>query len=455
MSKKPAVIPRQNHQVSRKLISENALKVLRRLGQQGYTAYLAGGGVRDILLGREPKDFDIVTDATPEEVKKVFRNCILIGRRFRIAHVLFKGEVIEVSTFRALVPTDETKDAVADEPSGEPPVATGEEVGDSKKKPFEGRLHTEGGLILRDNVWGTPKEDAFRRDFTVNALFYNSKDFTIIDYVGGMEDVRAGRLRLIGEPEVRYREDPVRMLRAVRFAAKLGFTIEEKTLRPITDLKEDILKANPARLYEELQKLWISDEAEKGYQLMRSTGLFGILFPEVDAWLKVEEGGYPHTYLGKAFQWIEDEMQDDRKVSPALLFAVILSGPIMSRAKEIQEETGSRFPAVFPAVKEVVDRTRDKITIPKRDVEAIKAILYGEQRFPQTRGKRPFVWRRNPGFNDAFRFFKMKNRIEEESEEIVQWWETFLKSNPAPPPVKRKKKPPRKRRPGRGENKPA
>ncbi len=402
--------------------------------------------MRDLLLGREPKDFDVVTNATPEEVKKVFRNAFLIGRRFRIAHVRFQGEIIEVATFRALQPpageaTEETVEAepeVAPEPVAEENLSEEEpEEGENRKGrrprrrpelPVEGRLQSDDGLILRDNVWGSPEEDAFRRDFTVNALFYNIADFSIIDYAGGLKDLEAGRLRLIGDPETRYREDPVRMLRAVRFAAKLGFTIDADSLSPITSLKEEILKSHSARLYEELQKLWISEESERGYQLMRSTGLFGVLFPEVENWLSVEEETYPHTFTGKALQWIEDELREGRKITPALLFAILLSGPIMARAEELQEKAGGRFPVTFAAAKEIVEQVRDRISLPKRDVESIKAILYGEQRFPQTRGKRPHTWRRNPNFGDSFRYFSMKAKIEGNGGELLQWWEKFLET---------------------------
>ena len=414
---KPTIIPRRDHPISRKLISENALKVLRHLKRHNFTAYLAGGGVRDILLGREPKDFDIVTDATPEEVKKIFRNALLIGKRFRIAHVRFKGEIIEVSTFRAL----ESGKPQTSEDGGTP---KDESVG-KKKKSLEGRMHSEEGMILRDNVWGRPDEDAFRRDFTVNALFYNMVDFSIIDYVGGLEDLKNGLLRIIGEPEVRYREDPVRMLRAIRFSAKLGFTID--CVDSIVKIKEDILKANPSRLYDELQKVWISDEAEKGYQLMRSTGLFEVLFPEVHDWLCREEEGFPHTFLGQAFLWIEEEIKAGRSISPALLFAIILSGPIVEQAAAFQEASGSKFPVIFKAVKSVVENFQKRISIPRRDVEILKTILYGEQRFPQTRGKRPYVWAKNPQFKDAFRYYKMKESINGESE-VVKWWERFIAS---------------------------
>lgn len=424
------IIHRSDHPISRKLISENALKVLRRLYSHGYTAYLAGGGVRDILLGREPKDFDIVTSAKPEEVKELFRNAILIGRRFRIAHIRFKGEVIEVSTFRALDSGKGIEGALSDETE----VVTGNELeslpeeggGRRVKKPLEGREHTDGGMILMDNVWGSPGEDAFRRDFTVNALFYNIDDFSIIDYVGGLKDLKEGLLRLIGEPKVRYREDPVRMLRAIRFAAKLGFKIEKESLDSIGALRDDILHANPSRLYEELQKLWISEEAERGYQLMRSTGLFQVLFPEVDAWLSNEDDNFPHTFMGRAFEWIEEELREGRVVSPALLYAIVLSGPINEKAVAFQETSGSRFPVIFKAVKEVVSGFQERISMPRRDVDALKTILYGEQRFPQIRGKRPFAWARNPHFKDAYRYFRMKKNIEGDMDDIVAWWDKFL-----------------------------
>ncbi len=200
------IVSRDEHSISRANISENALKVLYRLNKAGYEAYLVGGGVRDLLLGREPKDFDVATDASPEEVRKLFRNCRLIGRRFRLAHVHFGREIIEVATFRA-----------AHEPESDGAVS-------------------ENGMLLRDNVYGTLEEDAWRRDFTVNALYYNIRDFSVVDYTGGMADLQAGRLRIIGDPHERFREDPVRMLRAVRFAAKLGFRIDPESEAAIREL---------------------------------------------------------------------------------------------------------------------------------------------------------------------------------------------------------------------------
>ncbi|HEB98384.1 MAG TPA: polynucleotide adenylyltransferase PcnB, partial [Thiotrichales bacterium] len=247
----PVIIPRAEHGISRSNISPNALKVLYRLRSAGYRACLVGGGVRDLLLGREPKDFDVATDARPEEVRKLFRNCRLVGRRFRLAHVVFGREVIEVATFRG-------RHDAAEE--GE--TATSEE-----------------GRILRDNVYGTIEEDAWRRDFTVNALYYDIEDFSVRDYVGGMEDLRAGVLRLIGDPEARYREDPVRMLRAVRFAVKLGFRIEPATEAPIESLAHLLFEIPPARLFEEVLKLFQGGMALETFEMLRHYDLFGKLFP--------------------------------------------------------------------------------------------------------------------------------------------------------------------------------
>ncbi len=460
----PVIIPRSEHNLSRSFISENALKVLRRLHRSGYIGYLAGGGVRDILLGREPKDFDIATSATPEQIKSLFRNAILIGRRFRIAHIRFRNEIIEVATFRAVeTPGKDKSDTVPD--NSETVPDTNETSGPiekkfSGKKLPEGRIRSDDGLILRDNVWGSPPEDAFRRDFTINALYYNIADFSIIDYVGGMADLMNGRIRLIGDPEIRYREDPVRMIRAVRFAAKLGFNIDETTFNSLISMKEHILKANSSRLYEELKKLWLSEEAEKGYQMMRSAGLFDILFPEVESWLCSEEAphtldrhdlseqrhpplikdpvslqqdNYPHTFIGKAFQWVEDEIRDGRTVSAPLLFAILLGPPIFNKAAELQKAAGAKHPVIFKAVKELLKNIQERVLIPKRDAEALKTILYGEQRFPQIKGKRPYIWIKNRYFNDAFRYFKMKREIYGEDKELIEWWEKFIISIKADP----------------------
>src|SRR3989338_3733920 len=265
----PRIIPRGEHNISRSQISDNALKVLYRLSNAGFQSYLVGGSVRDLLLGREPKDFDVVTDALPEQVRELFRNSRVIGRRFRLVHVRYGEEIIEVSTFRAA-----------------------HHVADA-----EGEGHIIEGRIIRDNVYGSLDDDVWRRDLTVNALFYNIDDFTVIDYVGGLQDIRAGRIRLIGEPHTRYIEDPVRLLRGVRFAVKLGFRIEPGTEAPIEELSHLLGKIPPARLFEEVPKLFLGGYALQSFEMLRHYGLFARLFPQTEAVLAEEEGGFPHTVL--------------------------------------------------------------------------------------------------------------------------------------------------------------
>ncbi|PZO70593.1 MAG: polynucleotide adenylyltransferase PcnB, partial [Sphingomonas taxi] len=248
----PNHIPRDAHPVSRKDISPNALRVLYRLREAGFQAHLVGGAVRDLLIGVIPKDFDVATDATPEEVKSLFRNCRLIGRRFRLAHVVFGREIIEVATFRAAGGNDDAGDR---------------------------QIHDDG-RVLRDNIYGSIEEDAVRRDFTANALYYAIEDFSVRDYVGGFADVEARVLRLIGDPEARYREDPVRMLRAVRLASKLGFEIEAATAAPIARLAGLLSEAAPARLFEETLKLFLSGHAVASFEGLERNGLLGVLLPE-------------------------------------------------------------------------------------------------------------------------------------------------------------------------------
>jgi poly(A) polymerase len=243
----PRILPRPEHNVSRKDIDPDALKVLYRLKNHSFKAYLVGGGVRDLLLGRRPKDFDIATDAHPQQVKKLFRNCFVIGRRFRLCHVRFGRKVVEVSTFRRQAPAEE---------------------GDT--------------LIRRDNTFGTPEEDAFRRDFTVNALFYDISTFSVIDFVAGLEDLQDRVIRTIGDPAVRFREDPVRMLRAVALAARLGFTIDRDTLEAIRFLRGEIVKSSPARTLDELYKILRQGASRQTFQLLHDVGLLAYLLPEAD-----------------------------------------------------------------------------------------------------------------------------------------------------------------------------
>jgi len=259
----PIIYTRSEHPVSRQLLSANAKKVLYRLNSAGFEAYLVGGGVRDILLGLKPKDFDIATNATPEQIKGLFRNCRLIGRRFRLAHILFGRDIIEVATFRG------HHDNLT--PSNEPQT----------NKHIKAK-QSEEGMLLRDNIYGSIEEDAERRDFTINALYYSMKDFNVYDFAHGVEDVHNKIIRLIGDPETRYREDPVRMLRAVRFATKLDMRISEATQKPIVELAPLLANIPPARMFEEFNKLFMSGKAVANFQMMRKFGLFGYFFPRLN-----------------------------------------------------------------------------------------------------------------------------------------------------------------------------
>ncbi len=283
------ILPRSEHTLSRKNIDSEALKVLYRLKTRGFAAYLVGGGVRDLLLGRRPKDFDVCTDAHPQQVKKLFRNCFIVGRRFRLCHVRFDDKVVEVSTFRKQAPEAEDGDT----------------------------------LIRRDNTFGTPEEDAFRRDFTVNALFYDIATFSIIDYVGGLADLEARLIRTIGDPSVRLREDPVRMLRAVAIAARLGFTIDRDTLEAVRTLRGEIVRSSPARLLEEFYKILRQGAARATFQLLHDVGLLAYLMPHVDRAL----GSGGEKLLGSLARL--DDYRNAGRAAPAELSNAILAGTLL------------------------------------------------------------------------------------------------------------------------------
>jgi len=454
----PTIIPRSEHSISRKWISRNAVRVLYRLREQGYDAYLVGGGVRDLLLGREPKDFDIATDAKPNEVKKVFRNCRLIGRRFRLAHVHFTDEIIEVATFRSSV-TEESEPAVPapdqvslpgfeaasalDVPvapgsaalEGEAPINGGTPLAASdvaKPKPPR-MLKTEGGMILRDNVFGTPEEDALRRDFTVNALFYNIADFSVIDYVNGMEDLRKGLIRLIGDPVIRFTEDPVRMVRAVRFAAMLGFEIEENTYRALLELKDKVALASPARMYEEVLKLFMLGEGEKTYQLLRKTGLFSEIFPRLNEWVDSETDGFPHTRIGKAFEWIDVCVQSGRPVQPYMLFALLFGQYIEEKAGLLRAVGVNSVEAATKAVAETLAEEAHRVMIPKKVGLLMRNIYWNQQRFEKREGKHPRFFLRRPGFSDAYEYLRFTSEVTGERKALRAWWKDFIKANPLAP----------------------
>jgi poly(A) polymerase len=302
------IIPRSEHPVSRQNIHPDALKVMYRLVRKGFTAYLVGGSVRDLILGRTPKDFDVSTNATPSQVKKIFQNCFLIGRRFRLAHIRFDDHVIETSTFRRC-PDQE------------------EENGDDDLYQF------------RDNCYGTPEEDALRRDFTINGLFYEVERFTIIDHVGGLADIQNRLIRCIGDPNIRFREDPVRMIRAVRFASRLDFHIEPATYNAILRHHEEILKASPPRVFEELQKLFAFGAGEKAFRLLYKTGLLHVLLPEIADFLDHDHG--QDSVLWRWLEHLDERIRTVGRVEPVLVFAALFSAPVRHVA-ERYEAAGER-----------------------------------------------------------------------------------------------------------------
>jgi len=393
--RKPQIIPRTEHGVSRSEISENALKVLYRLKNAGYHAYLVGGGVRDILLGLKPKDFDVATDAHPEQVRELFRNCRLIGRRFRLAHVHFGREIIEVSTFRA-----------------------------SHNDAVDGEGHEEDGRIIRDNVYGTLDDDVWRRDFTVNALYYNIEDYSIVDYVGGLEDIKNRQLRLIGIPEDRYREDPVRMLRAIRFAIKLDFSIHPVSEQPIRKLAPLLEEIPEARLFEEFLKLFMSGQSEKAYQQLREYGLFAKLFPQTEEFLNRGDE-FIHKLLISAFRNTDTRLAEDKPVTPAFLLAALLWVPVRDLANDHEGNGLSEMDAIHLASDAVISHQISSTSMPRRFTHMARDMWALQVRLKNVRGKRPLKLLAHQRFRAAYDFLLLRAEAGENVQELASWWTAF------------------------------
>ena len=395
---KPIIIPRPDHNISRDQMSKNAVKVLYRLNQAGYEAHLVGGGVRDLLLGVEPKDFDIATNAKPEEINDLFRNCRLIGRRFRLAHVHFGREIIEVATFRANHETD-------------------------------GDRLIEDGMIKRDNVYGTIDDDVWRRDFTINALYYNIDDFSIVDYVGGVADVKAGLIRFIGDPEERYREDPVRMLRAIRFAAKLGFTIDPETEEPIQRLAHLLEDIPAARLFEEVNKLFLGGNALQTFEKLRQYGLYGQLFPQVEECLQEEEDSFPQMLLTKALENTDKRISIGKPINPAFLYSVMLWQPMQKELEHLIEKGVPVYEAQRLAADKVILNQIKKVAIPKRFTHVVREIWDLQNRLKNRSGKRPYALLQNKRFRAAYDFLLLRAEVGGAPQELADWWTEFQDAN--------------------------
>ncbi len=421
----PRVIPRDSHSVSRRNISSAALKVIKILHEAGFEAYLVGGGVRDLLLGGHPKDFDVATNATPEEVRRQFRSARIVGRRFQIVHVRMGREVIEVTTFR----------------------------GHHDDSPHHAR--SEEGMLLRDNVYGTLETDALRRDFTVNALYYNARDFSLIDYCGGLKDLEKRRLRMIGDPATRYKEDPVRILRALRFAAKLGFQLDSATAKPICSLSGLLLNVSDARLFEEVLKLFLNGSATATFNLMREYNLLEQLFPGTDQALKAGEP-YMEQLVNLCMSNTDLRIRSDKTVTPAYIYAALLWPALQLQYKALCANM-PQVQAWNQAAQNVISQQLTRTAIPKRFLIPMREIWDLQQRLPSRLGMRALRLLDHPRFRAAYDFLMMREEAGEPLDGLGLWWthfqaaddeerETMVK-NLARQPGTAAKKPRRRRRP--------
>lgn len=400
-SRDKVVIPQAQHGISVGDISRNANKVIQRLQESGYQAYLVGGGVRDLLLEGHPKDFDVATDATPEQVRKLFRNARIIGRRFRIVHVRYGREVIEVTTFRS--------------------------HHDANAKGSRDSVQSEEGMLLRDNVYGDIRSDAERRDFTINALYYDPVNRNIIDYTQGLKDIERRTLRIIGDPETRFKEDPVRMLRAVRFAAKLGFTIEPKTAAPIAPLGAMLQNIPAARLWDESMKLFMSGYSTAIYHQMVERDLFQYLFPGSAESIKETVS---RQFFENAMLNTDKRIRADKRVTPAFIYAVLLWPEVVRRQREISnQESCTELQAAHQAQQQVLQSQLRIISIPKRFTSTMREIWDLQPALAKRSGRRAYRTMEHQRFRAAYDFLLLREQSGEDHQGLGNWWTEFQSSD--------------------------
>lgn len=399
-------IPRDQHPISRKHISENALKVLYRLQNHDHESYLVGGGVRDIMVGIEPKDFDVVTDATPEQVRELFRNSRIIGRRFKIVHILFGREIIEVATYRA-----------------------GAEESEDRGSGNEHARSTEG-MLLRDNVYGSLEEDIVRRDFTINAMYYTPKDFSLVTLASSLDDIDRKQVRMIGDPEQRYREDPVRMLRAVRFAAKLGFAIEPRTAEPISRMANLLDSIPAARLFDDVLKLFMSGYGVATYQALQQYDLFRHLFPHTQAELDLDQSGFYDTLIVKALESTDERINRGKSVTPAFLYGALLWPVVQAQSTSNRNAGMAPIPAQQQASQEAIRLQAQNTSIPKRFQFTMRDIWDLQMRLPNRQGGRAERLVTHPKFRAAFDFLLLREASGESLDGLGKWWEDYQIQNP-------------------------
>jgi len=400
----PEVFSPAEHGIDRNRISYGARKVCEALAGHGHQAYVVGGAVRDLMLGVQPKDFDVATDATPEQVHKLIRRSRLIGRRFKLVHAVFNAEIVEVSTFRAV------NVAIADDATGE-----------------GGRLVDAHGRLIRDNIYGNREQDAARRDFTINALYYDPASEAVLDYHQGVRDLKRRTLRIIGDPRARFREDPVRMLRAVRLAAKLDFQIAPKTRAPIKEMADLIRNVPPARVFDEMMKLLFSGHAAACLHRLRAEGLHHGLLPLLDVILEQPLGA---KFVNLALAQTDQRIREDRPVSPAFLFAALLWHRVLAEWKAREAKRQGRIPALYEAMDDVLDRQTDALAIPRRLTTTMKEIWSLQPRFENRSGKRPFGLLEHPRLRAAYDFLVLRAESGEADRELAEWWRRFMEGTP-------------------------
>jgi poly(A) polymerase len=390
----PIIIPRAEHSISRDDINRNALKVLYRLHGAGFGAYLVGGCVRDLLLARAPKDYDIATNALPEEVRKLFRNCRLIGKRFRLAHIVFGKEIIEVATFRTH--------------HGQAPE-------------LHGKMHQ--GMIVRDNVYGDIEDDVWRRDFSINALYYNVADFSVVDYTGGMQDIKSRTLRIIGDPEQRFLEDPVRLVRAVRFLGKLNITPSPETEKPLLEMSHLLQHVSPARLFQEVLKLFQEGATAATFKLLEKYNLLQQLFPQTAESMTQTE---TRKLLEEALQSTDQRTQEGKTVSPAFLLAVLLWPPVLRHTTNFQSnESLPPYVALEKAFQFVLKDQSLRLAIPRILTTSIREIYVLQHQLNCRQGSRPYRTIEHPRFRAAYDLLLLRVKSGETAADAAEWWTQF------------------------------
>ena len=392
----PVILSAKEHGINPQLVSSNAVRVTSTLQQAGFKAFLVGGAVRDLLLGIKPKDFDIATNATPEQVKKLFRRAFIIGRRFQIVHVMFGQDLLEVTTFRGASQDDAPKD--------------------------------EHGRVLRDNTFGEQHEDALRRDFTINAMYYDPATQTVLDYHGGMADIRNKTLRIIGVPEARFREDPVRLLRVVRFAAKLNFSIDPTTREPITVMAPLINNVPAARVFDEMLKLLMSGHALACLQRLRKEGLHHGLLPLLDVVLEQPLG---EKFVRLALESTDERVRQGKPVSPGFLFASLLWHQALEKWNAYQAAGEYAIPALHLAADDVLNTQTDKLALQRKIASDMRDIWAMQPRFERRVGKTPYKLLEHPRMRAGYDFLLLRCASGEIDSELGEWWTEFMEADGA------------------------